>query len=233
MKPNESEIQSILQQISDVLLINGGLLTNPGLYNGDMGLVLFFAHYVRYTHIDLYSDYCYDLINKLQSKINWETPLNYETGLSGIGSAIEYLIQKGFFETNSDEILEDFDTRIFFTINSPYLQISEVIDIGHYTMWRLSGNSSKKDMIRQNIIPLIEKILREQSDIKLNHPFGRRKTPHYLVEKTSDHCLDQIAKNCFWNQELGLQNGLAGWGLSLLTELDGNDSWISLLHEKN
>ena len=40
MKSNISEIQSSLQQISDVLLINGGLLCNPGLYAGDMGLVL-------------------------------------------------------------------------------------------------------------------------------------------------------------------------------------------------
>jgi hypothetical protein len=29
--------------------------------------------------------------------------------------------------------------------------------------------------------------------------------------------------------ELGLQNGLAGFGMALMTELDGDDSWISLL----
>ena len=38
-----------------------------------------------------------------------------------------------------------------------------------------------------------------------------------------------MMKNAFWNQEPVLENGLAGWGLSLLTELGYDDSWYLLL----
>lgn len=152
MKHNVLEIQSILQQISDVLLINGGFLSSPGLYTGDMGPVLFFARYARYTQNDLYLDYCYELMEKLSNKIDRKTPIDYKQGLTGIGSAIEYLVQNGFFDDDTDEILEDFDKRIFFTYYLLCLSIDEIMDVGSYTMWRLSGNSSKKDMIQRNIL---------------------------------------------------------------------------------
>ena len=32
----------------------------------------------------------------------------------------------------------------------------------------------------------------------------------------------------FWKKAPGFHNGLAGWGMSLLTELDGDGSWFSL-----
>ena len=95
---------SIIQKISDVLLMNGGFLSNPGLYTGEMGLVLFFTRYARYTQNDLYLDYAYGLMEKLQNRIHRDTSIDYKQGLSGIGSAIEYLVQNGFFEANTDEI---------------------------------------------------------------------------------------------------------------------------------
>ena len=103
IKPNEEYIQSILQQIADVLLMNGGFLSNPGLYSGEMGLVLFFTRYARYTQNDLYLEYSYGLIEKLQNRIHRETPINYKQGLTGIGSSIEYLVQNSFFEVDTEK----------------------------------------------------------------------------------------------------------------------------------
>ena len=227
MNSKVSETQAVLQQISDILLMNGGIFSSPGLYTGDMGLVLFFTRYARYTQNDLYLDYCYELMGKLPNKINRGTPISYKQGLTGIGSATEYLVQNGFFEADTDEILEDFDKQIFFTYNLPYLSINEIMDVGSYAMWRLSGNSSRKDMIRQDILPTLEKVVQEHSVM----PIWRRqkKMPDSFIEKTFDHCLKHISNNAFWNKGLGLQNGLAGWGISLLTELDGDDSWLLLL----
>ena len=48
----EHDIKLLLQQISDVLITTGGFLINPGLYSGEMGLVLFFARYARYIQND-------------------------------------------------------------------------------------------------------------------------------------------------------------------------------------
>ena len=222
MERSEQDIKMTLQQISAILLINGGFSNNPGLYSGEMGLVLFFTRYARHTQNDLYVDYAYDLMGKVQHKIHQGTPINYKQGLTGIGSSIEYLVQNDYFEADTDELLEDFDKRIFFTYNLSNLPVDELKDIGYYALWRMSGNSSKKDMIRQIIVPQIE---RHSVFPKL----CRQNLPESFKEKTYGYCLELIEKKEFWSKDLGLQNGLAGWGLSLLTELDGDDSWILLL----
>ena len=214
------EIQSILRQISDVLLINGGFLSNPGLYTGEMGLVLFFFRYARFMQNELYSEYGFELIEKIQNRIHQDTPINYKQGLAGIGATIEYLVQNGYFDADTDEVLEDFDNRIFFTYNLSRLSSDEINDIGYYAAWRLSGNSTQKDKIRQIILP--------QTVIPDLYP---KSTPDSLKEKTYSHCIDLIAKNDFWNKDMGLKDGLAGWGMSLMTELDGDNSWFSLLQD--
>jgi len=229
MERNLQDCYSILQQISDVLLINGGFLNNPGLYSGETGIVLFFVRYARFTQNDLYLDYAYGLVEKIQNRINHNTLINYEQGLTGIGSTIEYLVQNGFFEADTDEILEDFDKRVFFTYNLLYLPIDEVIDVSHYALWRLSGSNAHKGMILQTILPQIEKVLHNHSIDISQLQVARKSIPKVFLEKTSLRYQELIANNVFWNKEMGLYDGLAGWGMSLLTELDGDNSWFSLL----
>jgi len=221
MKYRKEDIELKVRQISDILLINGGFLNNPGLFSGEMGIVLFFTRYARLTQNDLYLDYAFGLIEKLQCSINQDTPINYRHGLAGIGSAIEYLVQNGYFEADTDEVLEDFDKWIVLTRNLSYLSINEIKDIGYYASWRISGNSSKKETIMKIILPQLEKHSIMPDLLRTNNTNSFR-------EKTYNSCMELIAKNNFWYNELGLQNGLAGWGLSLLTELDEDDSWFSL-----
>ena len=229
MKLSEQDIKTNLQRIANILLLNGGFLNNPGLYTGEMGIVLFFARYARYTQNELYLGYAYHLVGKIQYSIHQDTPINYKQGLAGIGSAIEYLVQNGFFEADTDEILEDFDRRIFFTYNLPYLPIEEIMDIGYYTSWRLSGNSSQKDRIQTIVMAQIEKIMHSHFKDPACLQLNRKIIPAGLKAALYRQCLAQISGNDFSDKAPILQNGLAGWGMSLLTELDGDDSWISLL----
>ena len=71
---NRQQIQSYLQRISNILLLNGGFLNNPGLYSGEMGLALFFFRYAHFMQNKLYLDYSLDLIEKIQNRIHLETP---------------------------------------------------------------------------------------------------------------------------------------------------------------
>jgi len=226
----EKKKQSIVEQIANVLIINGGFLDNPGLYNGEMGLVLFFARYARHTRNDLYMAYCSELIEKIQQIVHQDTPINYTQGLTGIGSAIEYLVQNQYFEVDTDEILEDFDKRIFFTFNLAYLPVDLTIDVLRYVNWRLSGNSTQKDKIRRYVLPQIEKVLarNQNSDYDVPDQFSNSIMPAGFEDKTMNHCLELISTNQFWNMDLGLYDGLAGWGMALMTELDNDNSWFSL-----
>jgi hypothetical protein len=226
---NEQSPQIYLQRISHTLLINGGFTGNPGLYTGEMGLALFFFRYARYTQNTLFSEYGFYLIDKIQQRIHRETSINYAQGLTGIGSAIEYLAQNSYFEADTDEVLEDFDTRIFFTRNFQQLTMSELTGIEYYALWRMAGNSSLKDKIRQIILPQIDRIRQKNPVDPARISMNQKTVPLGFEKKTFSGFLDLISTTGFEEISPGLQNGLAGWGMSLLTELDDDDSWFSLL----
>ena len=126
MKKNEPLSKFYLQQIADTLMINGGFLSNTGLYTGEMGLALFFFHYANYSENEAYWDYAFRLLGKVQGRIYEETPIDYKQGITGIGSAFEYLVQEGYIKANTDVILEAFDDRIFNIDNLPHLTFEDI-----------------------------------------------------------------------------------------------------------
>ena len=67
--------------------MNGSFLDNPGLFDGEMGIVLFISRYSRLTKNEWLSEYSFNLIEKIQSNIHIETPIDYKQGLAGIGAA--------------------------------------------------------------------------------------------------------------------------------------------------
>jgi len=244
----ESELNTYLHRISNTLMINGGFLGNSGLYSGEMGLVLFFYHYARSIKNEIYSEYGANLFRTIQNKISLNTPINYKLGLSGIGSTIEYLVQNGFMDANIDEMLEAFDQRIFLTYNLPQLPIDIIVDFGYYALWRMAGNSIRKDTIIKPIMLQIIKIMKEwQKSQNIKHPTvsffkdivsSRNNIPdRFIISDWLQLCREnnqneRMQSNNFIEDmtkvDLGIQNGLAGLGLSLLSEMDGNDSYISL-----
>lgn len=54
---NTIQIKKDLQQITDMLLLNGTLTECPGLVHGKMGIAIFFFHYAQYTNNMLFADY--------------------------------------------------------------------------------------------------------------------------------------------------------------------------------
>lgn len=139
-----TNINNCLKNISDMLLLNGTLTDCPGLIHGKMGIAIFFFHYARYTENDLFEEYAIDLIEEIQSQIHLKLSTDYERGLSGIGVGIEYLAQNGFIHSNTDEILEDVDEKIYRTIMdepfSKYDLFNGLSGLGRYLLYRFAGN---------------------------------------------------------------------------------------------
>ena len=242
---NEQSIQSALQRISNILLINGGFVDNPGLYFGEMGLVLFFFRYARYTGNELYKEYGFRLIEKIQNRIHEETTIDYKHGLAGIGSAIEYLVQNEFIKADTDDVLENFDKRIFHTYNLEFLPVETIESIGYFAYWRTSGKSTKKDSILHTILIPIERIMHDHSITPAWHRPLCNSNSLYLKKETYHHWLgyfsrksnlsvspfegiDKLGEHTSLPPRLGIHNGLTGLGLALLTELDGDISWTAL-----
>lgn len=46
-----------LQQIADMLVLNGTLTECPGLVHGKMGIAVFFFYYAQYTENMIFADY--------------------------------------------------------------------------------------------------------------------------------------------------------------------------------
>lgn len=107
-----SSSKNSFEQALYYLVINSSFVSNIGLFHGKMGLVLFFSFYARYSNDDQYNRFAYDLLDEIYEDIHENVLLNFENGLCGIGWAIEYLVQNGYMEGDTDEILEDIDKRI-------------------------------------------------------------------------------------------------------------------------
>ncbi|MCL2651251.1 MAG: hypothetical protein FWD60_09555 [Candidatus Azobacteroides sp.] len=108
MKP-----EKILKQISEILIKQGVSIADPGLLHGKMGIIIFFFHYARYMGDATFEDHAMVLMDEIQEQVLKQPGMDYANGLAGIGSGIEYLSQNNFIEANTNEILEDFDERLF------------------------------------------------------------------------------------------------------------------------
>jgi hypothetical protein len=109
MSSNE---HSLLPRIARHLMLHAGFIPDTGLYHGKMGIVLFFAHCGRYSGNSLYGDFAGELLEDIYEDIHAGTPADFENGLCGIGWGIEYLLQNGFMEGDSDEVLSEIDRKI-------------------------------------------------------------------------------------------------------------------------
>ena len=117
MKNKNVHIESIignqifLERLARHLIIHASFMKDLGLYHGKMGIVLFFAHYSRYTGEVLYDDFAGELLNEIYEEIHEYLPINFESGICGIGWGIEYLLQNSFMEGDSDKMLSDIDEK--------------------------------------------------------------------------------------------------------------------------
>ena len=155
MEHTEQLYKSYLQRIANILTINGGFSDNQGLYTGEMGIALFFFRYSRFTQNELFSDFSFDLIGKIQNSIHLETPIEYKQGLAGIDSAIEYLVQCDYIQSDTDDVLEEIDARIFDLDKFPCLSMDDLLSMGYYALWRIAGNSVRKQIILETVLPQI------------------------------------------------------------------------------
>lgn len=142
---NKTIIDNRIRSISNVLLLNASFIENLGLINGKIGIAIFFYRYARYTKNKIYERYAEELIDEICNEINITVPIDFTDGLIGIGWGIEYLVQNGFIETNTDEILEEIDHAVFCaTIKEPLSiqNITSFLEFGFFYLSRLKSKES-------------------------------------------------------------------------------------------
>jgi len=247
------KIEQRLQQISDILVLNGTLVDCPGLIHGKTGIAIFFFHYAQYTSNVLYENYALDLISEMQTQIHNNSPVDYETGLAGIGVGIDYLLSNRFLEVE-DDFFDEFDKRMIRAVMYDSCQ--------DFTLYNgFAGYGQYWIMRQRRQTPLVqakECLLHIVACMEENFPdFSEQ-------EKTDVHCFlhhlnqlpgfttgtelmeqcrnpsvnlnqhfprfdhDVVEKNIM--NRMGLLSGYAGEGMVRLTTLNQtNSAWRSLL----
>ena len=102
----------LLEKIANHYLFYGSFYSDLGLYNGKMGMIIFFFHYARYTGNSLYEDFAEEFLNEILESLHTETPISFKRGLAGIGWGMLYLIKQGFMETDIQETFKDMDDKV-------------------------------------------------------------------------------------------------------------------------
>ena len=107
-----NEFNKKLNKVAEANLFKRYLDMNLGLFNGKMGMAIFFFKYARHIHSTVYKQFAEDLITYIYEDVNVNTPINMKDGLCGIGWGIEYLIQNNYIEGETDKILKEIDCII-------------------------------------------------------------------------------------------------------------------------
>ena len=204
-----SEKNNILTRIANHLIINASYTKDLGLYHGKMGIVIFFAHYSRYTGETLYDDFAGKLMGEIVEEIHSDIPLSFERGLCGIGWGVEYLFRNGFMEGDSDDILSEID-KVIMEKNLERMSDMSVSTglegIAYYIAKRLESSENKKTKpfdiafseSYTNAFRKLKKTLPDETEIIST-----------IYEKQPEG--EDIIK---W--QYGMENGCAGYGLKII-----------------
>jgi len=139
--------------IANQILKKGLTGSFHGLMHGNIGLCIFFYQIAKATNNPDSEKNANDLLDKVFASLSLSSPADFENGLAGIGWGIEYLVQNGFVEGNTDEILEDVDNKVFRSLNEDNFTSFEIANglTGHlfYLISRLKNLSSPPTMAQR------------------------------------------------------------------------------------
>lgn len=106
------DYSSKLKQIADHYILHGLFEQNYGLFNGQMGMSIFFFYYSRHTNNSIYANFAGELLDNVCANLSYNTPITFVDGLCGIGWGIELLKKNKFIEADTDSILLEVDEKI-------------------------------------------------------------------------------------------------------------------------
>ncbi|MDR2057981.1 MAG: hypothetical protein LBP83_06835 [Dysgonamonadaceae bacterium] len=223
-----------LNHLVQHLILNTSYITNLGLYHGKMGVVLFFYHYSDHIGDSLYNDFAGELLDEIYDELHVNIPLDFENGLCGIGWSIEYLIQRGYIQGNSDEILSDIDTRIMEWDPKRIINSSFRTGLGgivYYVLTRLTASNKKKRIkpfdeaycldLWRTVRKKMEKeeedmgcnyLLQQYFNYNYNERLALNTSPFFNIINSNTISFEQK------NAALGLEGGCAGIGLKMISK---------------
>lgn len=220
----------VLQRIARYLMLHTSFTDNIGLFDGKMGVVLFFMNYSRYTRCKRYEKFAGELLDEIYEEIHIDCSANFGNGLAGIVWGIEYLIRNQFVKAESNEILKELDDRILERdvrrVKDTSVE-SGLKGIAYYAISRCAEREYSF-IFNDYMIELVQtlKMTTEQDhEIKLltttlQDIINKNKTSSKtdFLERLLANIHINVPFNFLKGRSLGLRGGYAGIGLKIIQE---------------
>jgi len=179
----DSIMQEHIEQFNNSIIELDFNKTPVGLFNGKMGISIYFYHQAKLSRNKTYEQFADKLLDSVYTQIQNKWTIDLENGLLGICWGILHLIENGFVKGNPNYILKDLDDKIFSSIyyslmnGKTDLKIEDLIIIVHCSLYfckrltdkRLSAN--ERLLFKQLIIRSINTIEAAVEVEKMAEPF--------------------------------------------------------------
>ncbi len=220
----ESNSFDFTQRVIHVLFLQSKFVSDLGLFNGQMGIILTFAHIYRNTQSEVYELLMNDLLENQIGCLNDEMPLNFKKGFTGIGWGLEYLLQSGFVEGDGVEVCEEIDKKIMAfdvrRMTDTSLE-SGLEGLLHYVLIHIRGSKEQLPFdelyfsdLYAKVKTLVDAGQREDSFLRLGsmymHWYETRSMPDYPLDVLQFVDSPVVEQEQISVSPLGLRNGLAG-----------------------
>lgn len=106
---------SLEQRIWHLLMLKTFFEKEIGISNGKMGILLALVEYNRLYPNKVYEEYIDNLIDNVWENIHQSLPIDFASGLSGIGWGVDFLLYHKIIGGSSTELCKEIDERIMQT----------------------------------------------------------------------------------------------------------------------
>ena len=112
MNPQPHRTKNILKEMADYLLLNGGLVSNLGLFYGQMGVTLALFHYGRGNDEQVVTDIAQELLEDLLNSVDDSLLSGLDSGYAGLAWGLCYLQWASFIDVDLSDLLKEVDNKI-------------------------------------------------------------------------------------------------------------------------
>lgn len=206
---SDSKYQILEEKLLHHLMIQAYFTKDISLYYGKMGLSICFFVYGRYLKEKVFDDIASDLLDSVWENTDRYIPLDFETGLCGIGWGVGYLMQEGFVCGDINEICEEIDKQI---ISINLKRLDKTSEFGKGVILYIQSRI-KVGLKLNGYFPFDEDFIRdyyrmiETKELSDTNLIG-------LIKK--DIFID---RNSIASNSIGLNNGIGGFLLSQIKNL--------------
>lgn len=151
------------RMIATLVLHSADCPDDIGLITGQTGIVIAIVNYARRFRMPWLEEAADFIVDNITRRIRRMSSCGFSSGLAGIGWGVEYLIQQGFMEGDSNEILADVDRRIMRTdirFTDDNSLDNGTLGLWHYVWARIQGN-----LLNSNTLPFYPVHLRGWIDL--------------------------------------------------------------------